>query len=226
MSSWPSRCSRASTRSRSARRRRSPARAWARRLAHGHLCPPWPELSRPRLHSTVACLQKTSPPRRRSDHSLRTEFRRPCRRACRRRRPSPACARASRAREPKSSPQASAPPPPPPRVSSMVSCELKPCSTTSVEYLLVAVLVGAICASAAAFEINLRALLEILLGDLAQPFVEDHHAVPLGLFLALAGGLVAPAFRGGDAADWRSAGRPGCGGFPDPCRDCRSGSLC
>src|SRR6185437_10334641 len=36
--------------------------------------------------------------------------------------------------EPKSSPL-SALAPPPPRVSSIVSCELKPCSTTSVEYL-------------------------------------------------------------------------------------------
>ena len=34
---------------------------------------------------------------------------------------------------PKSSPLSALAPPPPPRVSSMVSCELKPCSTTSVE---------------------------------------------------------------------------------------------
>src|SRR6185312_1796527 len=49
-----------------------------------------------------------------------------------------------------------------------------------------------------AFQINLRALLQVLLGDLAEPFREDHHAVPLGLFLALAGGLVAPLLRGRD----------------------------
>src|SRR5476651_1429819 len=48
-----------------------------------------------------------------------------------------------------------------------------------------------------AFQINLRALLEILLDDLAQALVEDHYPMPLGFFLALAGGLVAPAFRGG-----------------------------
>src|SRR5665213_349304 len=37
--------------------------------------------------------------------------------------------------EPNSSPLSALAPPPPPRVSSMVSDELKPCSTTSVEYL-------------------------------------------------------------------------------------------
>src|SRR4029078_4273742 len=46
-----------------------------------------------------------------------------------------------------------------------------------------------------AFEINLGALLQILLGDLAEPLAEDHDAMPLGLFLALAGVLVAPGFR-------------------------------
>src|SRR5262245_56875235 len=46
-----------------------------------------------------------------------------------------------------------------------------------------------------AFEINLRALLQILLGDLREPFAEDHHAMPLGLFASLAGVLVAPGLR-------------------------------
>src|SRR5712672_2451310 len=50
-----------------------------------------------------------------------------------------------------------------------------------------------------AFAVNFCALLQILLGDLAQPFIEDHDPVPFGLFLALAGRLVAPAFRGGYA---------------------------
>src|SRR6266545_5668657 len=50
-----------------------------------------------------------------------------------------------------------------------------------------------------ALEIDLRALLQILLGDPAKPLAENHHAVPLGPLAALAGGLVAPALRGGDA---------------------------
>src|SRR5258708_4200929 len=45
------------------------------------------------------------------------------------------------------------------------------------------------------FDVNLGALLQILLGDLAEALVEDHDAVPLGLFLALAGALVAPGLR-------------------------------
>ena len=87
-------------------------------------------------------------------------------------------------------------------------------------------LVGPFAGLQLAFDVNLGALLQILLGDLAQAFVEDHHAVPLGLFLALAGRLVAPGFRRRDAADWRSAARPGCAGFRDPCRDCRPESPC
>ena len=42
---------------------------------------------------------------------------------------------------------------------------------------------------------NLRSLFQILLGDAAQIFIEDDDPVPLGLFLALAGRLVAPGFR-------------------------------
>src|SRR4051794_5646145 len=50
-----------------------------------------------------------------------------------------------------------------------------------------------------AFDVDLRALLQELLGDSRQVFVEDHHVVPLGALLALAGGLVLPGFRGGDS---------------------------
>src|SRR6185312_3719664 len=35
-------------------------------------------------------------------------------------------------------------------------------------------------------------LLQVLLGDLGEPFTEDHDAVPLGLLLALTCRLVAP----------------------------------
>src|SRR5439155_9837940 len=54
--------------------------------------------------------------------------------------------------------------------------------------------------------------LEILFGDLAEPFIEDDHAVPLGLFLALAGRLVAPAFGGRDT---EIGNRPPILGTPD-----------
>ena len=49
-----------------------------------------------------------------------------------------------------------------------------------------------------AFEINLRAFLEVLLGDLGEALAEDHDAMPFGLLAPLAGCLVAPAFRGRD----------------------------
>src|SRR4029079_15088537 len=65
--------------------------------------------------------------------------------------------------------------------------------------LLDAALVGPFAGLQRALDVNLGALLQILLGDLAEPLVENHHAVPLGLFLALAGTLVAPALRGRDA---------------------------
>src|SRR3954468_18479601 len=61
--------------------------------------------------------------------------------------------------------------------------------------LLHALLVGPFARLQRAFQVNLGALLQVLLGDLGQPLVEDHYAVPLGLFLALAGRLVAPALR-------------------------------
>src|SRR5262249_2810082 len=47
------------------------------------------------------------------------------------------------------------------------------------------------------FKIHLRTLFQVLLDDLAQAFVEDHHAMPFSLLTPLAGGLVAPVFRGG-----------------------------
>src|ERR1019366_8448647 len=57
-------------------------------------------------------------------------------------------------------------------------------------------LVGPFARLQLAFDVNLGALLQILLGDLAEPFVEDDDPMPLGLFLALAGRLVAPAIGG------------------------------
>src|SRR5262249_5617675 len=45
-------------------------------------------------------------------------------------------------------------------------------------------------------EINLRPLLQILLGDPAKSLIEDDNAVPLRALAALAGCLVAPSFRG------------------------------
>src|ERR1700730_17896167 len=75
-----------------------------------------------------------------------------------------------------------------------------------------AALVGPFARLQLAFDINLGALLQILLGDLAEPFVEDDDAVPLGLFLALAGRLVAPAFGGRDA---QIGDRPPVLGPPD-----------
>jgi hypothetical protein len=50
-----------------------------------------------------------------------------------------------------------------------------------------------------ALDIDRRALAQIAFGHLHQVVVEDHHAVPFGLFLALARGAVAPGFRGGQA---------------------------
>src|SRR4051794_24001836 len=65
--------------------------------------------------------------------------------------------------------------------------------------LLDAALVGPFAGLERTLDVNLGALLQILFGDLAEPFIEDHDAVPLRLFLALAGRLVAPRLRGGDA---------------------------
>ncbi len=50
-----------------------------------------------------------------------------------------------------------------------------------------------------AFDIELGALLDILLDDLAQALVEDDDGVPLGLLAALTAVAVAPGFRCRDA---------------------------
>src|SRR6266540_1447512 len=44
-------------------------------------------------------------------------------------------------------------------------------------------------------EIDFRTLLQILLGNPAEPLVEDDHAVPFGPLAALPGCLVTPRFR-------------------------------
>src|SRR5262245_35165544 len=49
-----------------------------------------------------------------------------------------------------------------------------------------------------AFEIDLRALLQILLASPAETLAEDHDAVPFGLFPPFPGCLVAPRIAGGD----------------------------
>src|SRR5205807_8145289 len=59
-----------------------------------------------------------------------------------------------------------------------------------------ALLVGPFAALQLALDIDLGALLKVFLGDLGQPVVEDHDAVPLGALLALAGDAVAPVLRG------------------------------
>src|SRR5262245_46243910 len=50
-----------------------------------------------------------------------------------------------------------------------------------------------------AFDVDLGALLQVLLGNPAEPLVEDHHGVPLRLFAPLPRRLVAPGLGGGDA---------------------------
>src|SRR5713226_2360056 len=73
-------------------------------------------------------------------------------------------------------------------------------------------LVGPFARLQRAFDVNLGALLQILLDDLAKRFGEDHDPMPLGLFLALAGRLVAPGFRGRHA---QIGNRPPILGPPD-----------
>src|SRR5262249_27258409 len=46
-----------------------------------------------------------------------------------------------------------------------------------------------------ALDIDLGAFAQVFLGNLNQPLVEDHDAVPLGALLAFAGDAVAPVFR-------------------------------
>src|SRR5690606_33839808 len=49
-----------------------------------------------------------------------------------------------------------------------------------------------------ALEVHRAALAQVLLGDLPQPLVEDHHAVPFGALAVLAAAAIAPALAGGD----------------------------
>src|SRR5580692_7803712 len=63
---------------------------------------------------------------------------------------------------------------------------------------LIAVAIGVFASLQLSFEKDFRALLAILLGDLAQILVEDHDIVPFGPLLALAGGFVAPGLGGGE----------------------------
>src|ERR1700757_2186052 len=51
--------------------------------------------------------------------------------------------------------------------------------------LLDAALVGPFAGLERAFDVNLRAFLQVLLGNLGEPLIENHDAVPFGLFLAL-----------------------------------------
>src|SRR6185437_1168453 len=73
-------------------------------------------------------------------------------------------------------------------------------------------LVGPFARLQRTLDINLGALFQILLGDFAEPLIEDHDPMPFGLFLALAGRLVAPALRGRDA---QIGDRPAVLGTPD-----------
>src|SRR5690348_17679472 len=59
-----------------------------------------------------------------------------------------------------------------------------------------AALVGPFARLQRALDVNLGALLQILLDNLAKRLGEDDDPVPLGLFLALAGALVAPGLGG------------------------------
>src|SRR5260370_34214868 len=62
-----------------------------------------------------------------------------------------------------------------------------------------AALVGPFAGLQCALDVNLGALLQILLDNLAKRFGKNHDAMPLGLFLAFAGRLVTPGFRRRDA---------------------------
>src|SRR6185437_5971566 len=75
-----------------------------------------------------------------------------------------------------------------------------------------AALVGPFAGLQLAFNVNLGTLFQILPGNLAEPFVEDHDPMPLGLFLALAGRLVAPVLGGRNA---EICNRPSVLGAPD-----------
>src|SRR5262249_43266517 len=61
---------------------------------------------------------------------------------------------------------------------------------------LLAGLVGPFARLQLALDIDLGALVQILLGNVHDALVEDDHSVPLGLLAALAGVLVAPVLGG------------------------------
>src|SRR5258708_36831375 len=62
---------------------------------------------------------------------------------------------------------------------------------------LLAALVGPFARRELALDIDLGALLHVLLRDFRKLLVEDHHAVPFGALLALAALAIAPRFRRG-----------------------------
>src|SRR5690349_4516746 len=64
---------------------------------------------------------------------------------------------------------------------------------------VVVVLVGPFAGLQLAADVNLAALSQILFRDADESLIPDHHAMPFGVFLALAAVLVFPAFRRGDA---------------------------
>src|SRR3546814_1396972 len=64
--------------------------------------------------------------------------------------------------------------------------------------LVLALLVGPFAGLELAFQIDLRSFAQILLGDAAQIFIEDHDPVPFGALLPLAG-LVLPRLEIGRA---------------------------
>ena len=69
---------------------------------------------------------------------------------------------------------------------------------------IIAVLVLPFAGLQRAFDVELGALLDVLLNDLAKAFIEDDDRVPFGLFFALARIAVTPAFRRRNAqvGDW------------------------
>lgn len=76
---------------------------------------------------------------------------------------------------------------------------------------LLAILIGPLAGAQAAFDIDLRALLQILAANLGQ-LAESRDTDPLGHFLAFAGLLVLPVLRAGNAeiADCLAAGGVAC----------------
>ena len=77
--------------------------------------------------------------------------------------------------------------------------------------------VGVLARLQLAFEINLRALLQILLGDLGEPFAEDHDPVPLGALLAARPSPCRASFPRSRRSCSRPDCRPACAALPGPC---------